>query len=65
MLDKTDFISLAIEKINGLKASKKAIMASGMQLELAAHLMLQCYSLKKSIILRAGIPGSTPIKGAL
>ena len=56
MLDKTDFISLAIETINGLKTSKEAIMASGMQLELAAHLMLQCSSLQKSIILRAGIP---------
>lgn len=46
----------SIADIPGLKSGNKALMASGMQLELAAHLMTQCLSTGSSIVLRAGSP---------
>jgi hypothetical protein len=45
-----------IAEIPRLKSGRDAMTASGMQPELAAHLMLQCASMGASIVLRAGSP---------
>jgi hypothetical protein len=52
----SDFPMKALTSVEGLKSSTEAMIACGMQPELAAHLMLQCQSMKTSIILRAGAP---------
>ena len=51
-----DFFSKAMSQVPGLKSSVEAMKASGMQPELAAHLILQCQSLHQCLILRAGSP---------
>lgn len=46
----------SVADIPGLKSGRDAMVAAGMQLELAAHLIIQCLSMGSTIVLRAGSP---------
>ena len=67
MRDTSDRLRPLSKQINGVLSATPAMIACGIQPEFVTHLMLQCASMKQSIILRAGdigpdgLPISPPV----